>query len=94
MKFPLGASADVQLKVAAFDNSARRATQLQLFAPAPRRRCLGSVCLSMLQLHAVFGAAQSKAGAHEQDWASSVVWFDLGEPDAGAVGLVCRFAPE
>ena len=89
MKFPLGESADVQLKVAAFDNSARRATQLQLFAPAPRRRCLGSVCLSMLQLHAVFGATQT-----EQEWKSSVVWFDLGEPDAGAIGLVCRFSPE
>ena len=106
VRFDLPAT-DVRLQISAFDNSVARSSQLQIFAlgaPAPKRRCLGSVMLSMLQLHAAFGAAPAKqppaegldaqqqlAAFERTGDGAPVVWFDLGEADAGAVGLQCRF---
>ena len=105
VRFDLPAT-DVRLQISAFDNSVARSSQLQIFAlgaPAPKRRCLGSVMLSMLQLHAAFGAAPVKRPHGSSDTlqqlaefertgdGAPVVWFDLGEADAGAVGLQCRF---
>ena len=96
-------STDVRLQISAFDNSATRSSQLQLFAlgaPAPKRCCLGSVVLPMLQLYAAFGADSRRQSRGDEERALQafaqsadgvpVVWFDLGEADAGAIGLQCR----